>query len=593
MIRRAIAIAIVLGSITSGAARAADANVPKANSADASVLKAIPADAQGFLLINHLDKTSDKLMKVGQLAQQQVPPLLMLAKQQFGFQEGFDDSGTVAVVVMPGAADDSPPNVLILVPVTDFKKFAAQLNPDKPDAPISKVALMGAPTLLAKKGNFAVLAPDTGSDAGMKDFLAAKSDVSIAVKPLQKRLFANDISLALTPSGLARVFDVMKAGMEQGRAAAAMSGQSPEATASMFEMIDEALDACQKEVSHFALGIHIDDDGNMDIGTWSIFVPAGDFTKAAKDAVAPDADLIEGLPADPFYLAGGGVLPQSWAELLAKMSVRMMKLNPVMMQMSDEQTQKLTEINEQLQKGMHSIAALMGAPEKGQTHYDNMLTVARVDDAAKYVADFKKSFELVAESNDGAGKSIYAIKDTKIGDLSAVEITVDMLEMFKDQPNADASIEMTKKMFGPSGKMILYVAAINPKTIAQVYMKPENITRLAKSVKASSGKAGSSGLAGDPQVKIATDLLPTGGQWTGYLSVDGLVRYVRSMLETALPPGAPKIKVPDFPESPPIGATAKMLPFGMETHIVVPAPLVTAIGKYIPQVQAAVAGAMQ
>jgi len=94
----------------------------------------------------------------------------------------------------------------------------------------------------------------------------------------------------------------------------------------------------------------------------------------------------------------------------------------------------------------------------------------------------------------------------------------------------------------------------------------------------------------DADVKTTAALMPTSGQWTGYLSPQGLVEFVRYSLDSFMPPGFPKINIPDYPQSPPVGATAKMLSVGLETHLVIPQQVLSTAGQYVVQVQAAQAG---
>jgi hypothetical protein len=568
MKRYAVAAAIILGLLTA----------PPARAAEIDVLKAIPTDAMGFLLINRLDKTSEKLAKVAQLVQAPAPPLLMLAKMQTGIQAGVDDSGTAAAVMMPPAKADGAPALAILLPVTDYKQLLAQLRPEDPAAMIAKIKLVGSPWLVAKKGQFAVLMADEGNnEQTLGDFINSTTSVAGAVKPLQKRLFANDIAIALTPDGVARVFEKLDQGLSAGKGGIPLGGKQADAASAGIDALQDFLKTCQKEISHFAAGIHIDDDGNIDLGTWSIFVPAGEFTRAAQDATAPEWNVMAGLPADHFWFAMGGVMPESWSKAVANLSVKMMKLSPGFDQMTDEQADKLAKVTAKSMLGTRGVAMSMGVTKLGESMYANTFSVVRVEDSAAYLANSKKSFELMAEIGGDAAK-LYEVKQLKIAEYDAVEITMDMAALSKaGGANEEATKKALEKLVGPDGKLKTYLAAIDPKTIAFTYVHSENIQRLATSIKSKDG-----GLVGDADVAVTAGLLPTGGQWVGYLSPAGMIDFVRSTLENA-GPAVPKIPVPDFPTTPPVGATAKMLSIGMETHLVVPAKVLTAGGQYFKQ----------
>ena len=47
----------------------------------------------------------------------------------------------------------------------------------------------------------------------------------------------------------------------------------------------------------------------------------------------------------------------------------------------------------------------------------------------------------------------------------------------------------------------------------------------------------------------------------------------------------PLVEIPAFPESPPLGLTAKVVPDGVATQFVVPGEALEALGKYIEQIE--------
>jgi len=87
-------VAVWLGHVT----RAADTTAP----VDLAVLKVIPEDALAVVIIPHLDEADAKLSTVSQEMQFPTPQLLPLLKLRAGVQEGLDDHGAAAMVLMPG-----------------------------------------------------------------------------------------------------------------------------------------------------------------------------------------------------------------------------------------------------------------------------------------------------------------------------------------------------------------------------------------------------------------------------------------------------------------------------------------------------------
>lgn len=555
--------------------------------AEGDVLKAIPANAWGFLLVNRLDTAGDKLAKVAQLAQVPLPPvpLLNLLKMQMGVQGGVDDSGSAAVAVMPATKDGQQDIVFVLVPVTDYKEFVTQLGAEDPNAPFAKVKIFGDNALAAQKGQFAVLCQEDGDDKPLREFINARTTVAAAIKPLLKRLLACDVAVGMTPDGVARFFDVVEFGFNQAKGAAAMAGPQAESLSAISDLAKETFQQFRREVSHFGAGLRIDEYGDIDLATWSIFVPAGEFTKAARDATAPEVNVLSGLPDGPFVFAGGGVVPPSWSKILGQFTVKMLKANPVFSEMTDEQTAQMAELMAKSSQGMDVMALTMGTTKPGESTYTNTMAVIRVADSQAYLANQKKSMELMAQLPGGS--KLYELKELKIGGFSAIEITSDMAAIAKANGQEDAAVKKSlEKMVGPDGKLKSYVAAIDPKTVGFTYVKPENIERLAAAIKNKQ-----SSLTENANFAKTVGLLPAGGQWAACISPTGFVELMKAGMEQA-GPGVP-FKLPEFAQTPPIGATAKMLSVGLETHLVVPAEVLTAGGKFVQDFQKAIGAVMQ
>ena len=69
--------------------------------AEDSILEQIPSDALAVVVINDLSDLSSKIEKVAkQINAPAAPPLLML-KTLTGIQEGLDESGSVALAILP------------------------------------------------------------------------------------------------------------------------------------------------------------------------------------------------------------------------------------------------------------------------------------------------------------------------------------------------------------------------------------------------------------------------------------------------------------------------------------------------------------
>ena len=132
----------------------------------ADVLDAIPNTALAVILVNRLEATSDKIEKLAVKVQAPSVSLLSLARVQTGIHEGLDDKATAAMAWLP--SEDQPldsPIPIVVLPVTDYAKFVAQLQPENAKDKITQVYVAGKPVLACQRGDFAVLTSD-GKRAG-------------------------------------------------------------------------------------------------------------------------------------------------------------------------------------------------------------------------------------------------------------------------------------------------------------------------------------------------------------------------------------------------------------------------------------------
>ena len=63
---------------------------------------------------------------------------------------------------------------MLFVPVSDYKKFVAQLRPTDANAEQTEISIAGHEFSVMKKGNYAVLAPPSDADR-LKDVVQSKS----------------------------------------------------------------------------------------------------------------------------------------------------------------------------------------------------------------------------------------------------------------------------------------------------------------------------------------------------------------------------------------------------------------------------------
>ena len=119
-------------------------------------------------------------------------------------------------------------------------------------------------------------------------------------------------------------------------------------------------------------------------------------------------------------------------------------------------------------------------------------------------------------------------------------------------------------------------------TVVFAYVNKESVRQAIQAI-----KQGKPGLAGDAGVAKTAALLPRGSVAALYVSPKGMIDMVKQILPAIAPPGANgRLKIPDFPKTPPIGFAVTAAWPGdaaaneLHTCLVVPAEVLQAIGPY-------------
>jgi hypothetical protein len=252
-------------------------------------------------------------------------------------------------------------------------------------------------------------------------------------------------------------------------------------------------------------------------------------------------------------------------------------------ELSKDQSKQLNALMEKTMTGIRSMSIVMAPPKPGGSLYSNMAAVMKVDNARRFIAGYQESVEKMRDTLTATGVQfpfIQDVKKAKIGDDDGLEVTVDMAAMFKKMPNNPASTKMLEMMIGPGGKMTAYIVAIDDTTVAASYVTSDNIARIKAACKNPQGS-----LVNDAQIEETAKLLPPGAQWVGYLSPKGFADFISVMVSAMVPAGS-KPKIPEFPQTPPIGFAAEQSTKGLDVKIVVPGDALKALGTYIKNASA-------
>lgn len=546
--------------------------------AEDSILEQIPDDALAVVVINDLTDLSGKIEKLAKQVNAPAPPPLLMLKSLTGIQEGLDETGSVALAILP--ADGAPAAAVLLAPVTDYAKFAAQLQVADADADISEGLLAGQSVLVGKSDDYAAItSPDFR--AALQHVLDSEKDVSAQLEGIQEWLDDTDLCAAATPAGLKLALSQAVLGLEQAKAGFPADNEQAATVMKTLEAYQAGLGLLEKEATHLAIGLSIDDDGTVHLGSRMLFRKGGSIDTVAAKLTSPKNSLFTGLPAGPYAMAFAGTTPEAMFSKLIKFSVDMMKMNPLYGNLDAAQSEKLSALMGESVKDMQSVSMVMGAGKPGDSFYGNTVGLMKVKDSAAYLVQYKKMITAMGEvMQDPTTKApMYAVRDLKVGGAPGLEVTMDASSLAQG-PQAEQMKEMFDKMFGPGGKMNVYVAAADKTTIAMAYVSKEKLNQLLASY-----KSGKPGLASDADVVKTAEQLPEGSQWIGFVNPKGFLEFINVVVTTMMPPGGPQISLPPFPQTPPIGMGARLDAKGLETDVVIPAKMLGAIAGYAQQLQ--------
>jgi hypothetical protein len=226
-------------------------------------------------------------------------------------------------------------------------------------------------------------------------------------------------------------------------------------------------------------------------------------------------------------------------------------------------------------KGLRGVSFVMAPPKPGGSIYDGMVGVMKVDDAASFLTNYRKSMDQVIAATKGFKNFPFTFSDLKkieIDGHSGLAITMDMSGMLKAENNP-ATAKLMPMLFGPTGKLTARVLTADDHTLLIAYGSEEK----AKEALAAF-KNPQSSLASDPNVATTLKLLPAHAQWVGLVSIKGYMDLIRQVLAGA---GGPPVKLPELPAMPPIGFAAEAGNSRLDTQMILPAEMLATISKVV------------
>jgi hypothetical protein len=554
----------------------------------AEVTSHIPADSLGFVVVRDMTTTNAKLQNLIRLFGAPLPAPLDLFKMQTGFGEGFNESGDLAVALLPPQDEFGAPGPLALVPVTDYAAFVKPFNGDA-SGEICPVTVSDEEVLVAKAGDYALFMNPEYREA-MQRIVAAQPAALESVAALGDWIGGNDGTIVLLPAGAKMLVTLATQEMANAREQMKQSfedlGQQEEfeALSAMMDIYSKMLALLGDEVTSAALGVAIDDAGNIQLGVRAIATPDGKVAQVGQIEAsrAPTDAIAEG----PFVIAGGGPWPKGLSEGMMGFSLDLMKSMPGVYGLQDateEDFQKLVEAFNKTMEGLQHMSFVLRPGEQDEPIYSNFYAVFHVDDAQKYFQDYRASMQVwneIAAKATGERQFDYEVTEETIAQKPGIQITMDLTAAMGAQAEPLAQ-QMMQKMFGPDGKMRFYVVHVDPTRVLVSYSAKAAVEKQVTSL-----GDGSAPLASDANVATTAKLLPSDAPMVAYISPQGCVAWFSRMMNVmmgAFGGGGPVI--PEYPATPPVGIAIALKGRVIETDVVFPAEMLQGLSKYIQEVQ--------
>ena len=533
---------------------------------DIPALKVVPDNALAVVVIKNLSELDAKSAQIGQALQLPAPPMLATAKAMLNIKDGLDEKGTFVMALVP---DEHMPAPMLFVPVTDYEKFVAQLSPEKA-GDFTKIQTGPKKSLVAKKGNYAVITEGSSDDA-LKAVIGAKGNISSELAPASGWIADQDIAAVATTAGIKMAVGPARQGLEMVKKSIPKDNPQAENVMAAFGMYEILLKSCEEDVTQAGIGLKADKDSNIHITSHWGFKTGSSPAKALAGVKALSQKPLADLPAGPFVIAMTGVAPENIAQWMSSM----IKFNPQLSGLSDEQRRKMETTMNDFMKGMESMSWVLGVPGANDGLFRNSVATMRVENSAKFMETMAAKMQDMKQVYQAAkipGADSYAVKAIDIGGAKAVEFTMDLTASLP--PSADENAKrVIEAMTGPGGKMTVTYVAADDKTILATYTGGDEAKKQIAAYKTRSGS-----LASDAQTAKTLALLPHGAQWVGVWDVPGTLTLVKQVMGKVAPDG-PAGMIPTLPAMPPLGFAATASAQGVDTDLVLPVDTLKSVSK--------------
>ncbi len=497
-------VPILLLLIAPAAARAAD------------ILQEVPNDALGFAVARHLDKVDAKAKWLSlEMRNIGFSPLAFL-KTATNVQDGVNFEGDFLLAVYPDPhGDKSHLRFGVWLPVNDYARFSKSIGATSADG-VSVVTVAGEDLLVARHGEWALIMDPDQRDR-MTQLLAAAPSPPPQIAAWKPWITANDVTVVAFASGvrevLSRANDADGDGKPDNESSDDAFGAKnptfrrrqiivtgvnrPYPTGGLAGLLNEfhkwtaaspAISRAVEQANMVGCGFRINPDGsNSGSALASLRIAFGDELEAEPNdakAGAPYSIYDNG----GFAIAAAGRLPKPVLATLASAYVQTIAADMKKedrTELDEDSLQQLNEAAEQAAGEIRSAVVLTQPGAQIQPVYTNNFVVLRVSSAKEFVDHAAEVMRLWNKANrdaDGENKLIFELEETKLGDRTAKQYSLDFASMVggQGQPPLPEVRQAMEKLFGPGGKLRLWVVPTDDNTVLLAQATQDQVTAALK-----------------------------------------------------------------------------------------------------------------
>ena len=531
------------------------AAAPAALAAD-DLFQAIPDNTLGFVVVNRLAETSAKVVDIGNHLRVPAVNPLAVSKARAGIATGLDEQGSMAIVVVPGASENADPAVIMLLPVSDYGKFIAQLHPTS-GAPssITPVTLWDTKMLVENVGHYALFV-EPEHRAVLAHAAGPKRVVSDELADWRTWLAEKDVAGVVTSAGIQLIVKLAKrSGAEIQAAQAAGVMDFGEFDWIRFYLKPEFLAVAEPEVRSLALGVNWDSRGALRTVGRCAFWANGRAAKLCRALGPGVANGLAGLPAGQFAIGASVGVPDVARGWFVDQAVKAENALAKNGRLKNGDVDKMAKLLRPLSGRISQCSLLLQADSHAESLLSQLFIRQQVDDAGGFLDDFEKcldGYNAIAKKS-GDDLPVVQKKRTAIEGHATVEAVLDCGKLSGDDDPFGGGAESLGKVVGPEGKLVVDVAAAGKQQVA-IGCINQKLLRRALQVAAKT----ETGLADDKEVSTIIAMLPGRALLMIVARPQGVISLMRG---TGVP-------LPVFRATPPVGLAITTVDADLEAHLV-------------------------